>query len=394
MSLNGVAQEKPMWVKSLDSLHFEKDYNKKIFQLKQIAVEIKKMWTTMSASEIVNLSNKLFSAESEDGKFGIIVFAEQTYGSTMQIEWLVKENLTGEETIWLFEDEVHVKNVKSSPQLMIDIVYNNIDDLYGVSISNNNGLKLIESVDLLTKCWFEKLFLQVTNSQKDSVNAILKDRLSKLWVKPSLFESELTGLNRMKTILSKDGNVKICTYNVEKEGFKHEFYGAVISKSSGLVQVYPLNDSSEEIRSPERSTLNNKKWYGAIYLDVIETSVKDKTYYTLIGYKGHDEFIKTRVIDVMLIQNNRIRFGAPIFKEDRLTRHRMIYKYSAGANMMMRYDVKMKMIVLDNLEPTEPFYRGVYRFYGPDFSYNGFKFQKGYWELIEDIDLRNPRLNH
>jgi hypothetical protein len=51
------------------------------------------------------------------------------------------------------------------------------------------------------------------------------------------------------------------------------------------------------------------------------------------------------------------------------------------------------MIVMDNLVPSDPNYKGVFRFYGPDFSYNGYKFEKGKWVLYNNIDLRNPKSN-
>ncbi|MBS2097744.1 hypothetical protein [Carboxylicivirga linearis] len=394
ISINAVAQEKTQWVTLLDSMQNEKDFNKKKFQLNQIADEIIQQWKQSSIDEIKSLSNKLSIAKSEDGKIGVIVYWAITYANTLQIDWLVKEDFTGNGKIWHFKKEVKVKPSKTYPKLFATIVDDNINQFYNLTISNHAGRVYVTTEDLLTNCWFENLFIQESDAAKDSINSILLGRLNKLWKNPGLFESELTGLNRMKTILSDDKKVKISTYNIEKEGFKHEFYGAVLTKTQGVVKVYNLTDASDDIRSPERASLNEKKWYGAIYLDIIEAKYKDKTYYTLIGYKGHDEFVKTRLLDVLIIQNNRLRFGVPVFKEDRLTRNRMIYQYSAGATMMMRYDDKMKMIVMDNLVPTESFYKGVYRFYGPDFSYNGFKFQKGHWEFIEEIDLRNPKINH
>jgi len=394
LSINVIAQEKKQWVTLLDSMPNEQDFNKKKFQLNQIADDISQQWKQTSIEDIQSLSNKISIAKSEDGKIGVIVFWGITYANTLQIDWLVKEDFTGTGKIWHFKNELKVKPSKTYPKLFTSMVDDKINDLYNLKITNHSGKVYISTVDILANCWFENLFIQESDAAKDSINSILLTRLNKLWKNPVLFESELTGLNRMKTILSDDKKVKISTYNIEKEGFKHEFYGAVLTKTQGAVQVYNLNDASDDIRSPERASLNEKKWYGAIYLDIIEAKIKDKTYYTLLGYKGHDEFVKTRLLDVLIIQNNRLRFGAPVFKVDRLTRNRMIYKYSAGATMMMRYDDKMKMIVMDNLEPTESFYRGVYRFYGPDFSYNGFKFQKGHWEFIDQIDLRNPKIHH
>nr|WP_321452231.1 hypothetical protein [uncultured Carboxylicivirga sp.] len=393
-SLTLTAQKQQLNVSLLDSMHLEKDFNKKKFNLNAISDEIKELWSSNSLNEIQALSSQIVTAKSINGNIEVVAFSGITYANTLQIEWLVKENSTDKGAVWQFEEEIRIKPSKTKTNLFINLDYDANNDLFKLKIGNNAGLTYVSCEDLLTKCWFEKLFEQKTDAEKDSVNEVLKVRLNKLWKNPVVFESELTGLKRMKTILSKDKKVKIATYNIQKDGFKHEFYGAVITKEQGIVLVHTLNDASNDIRSPERATLNEKKWYGAIYIDMIETKVKDKIYYTLIGYKGYDEFVKTRLLDVLIIQNNRLRFGAPIFKEDRLTRNRVIYQYSAGATMMMRYDSDMKMIVMDNLEPTESFYRGVYRFYGPDFSYNGFKFQKGKWELQEDIDLRNPKAHN
>ncbi len=394
VSLNVVSQNSVSWVSMLDSMHLEKDFNKKKFQLNRISDELKLLWESKSLSDIQALSNKISTIKSNDGKVEVIAFSEITYANTLQIEWLVKENDTGKGVIWQFKDEVQIKPSKNYPKLFLDIEFDEKNGLYHLKITDNADLTYVSTQDLITKCWFEKLFLQTTDTHKDSINQIILSRLNNLWKNPSYFDSDLSGLNRMQTLISKDKKVKISTYNIQKEGFKYEFFGAVISREQGTVMVYPLTDATETIKSPERASLTEKKWFGAIYLDIIETKEKDMTYYTLIGYKGYDEFVKTRLLDVLIIKNNRLRFGAPVFKEERLTRHRVIYQYSAGASMMMRYDKDLKMIVMDNLEPTESFYRGVYRFYGPDFSYNGFKFQKGNWVLQKDIDLRNPKAHN
>ena len=49
----------------------------------------------------------------------------------------------------------------------------------------------------------------------------------------------------------------------------------------------------------------------------------------------------------------------------------------------------MKMIMFDHLSPSRPSYTGNYEYYGPDFSYDGFRFEKDAWVLTEQIDMRN-----
>jgi hypothetical protein len=49
----------------------------------------------------------------------------------------------------------------------------------------------------------------------------------------------------------------------------------------------------------------------------------------------------------------------------------------------------MNMIIFDHLSPSKPSYAGNYQYYGPDFSYDGLKFEQGIWELVENVDIRN-----
>jgi hypothetical protein len=59
--------------------------------------------------------------------------------------------------------------------------------------------------------------------------------------------------------------------------------------------------------------------------------------------------------------------------------------------MMLRYDKNSEMIILDHLAPPSDLYKDNFRFYGPDFSYDGYVYEKGNWVLTKDIDVRNPK---
>ena len=68
---------------------------------------------------------------------------------------------------------------------------------------------------------------------------------------------------------------------------------------------------------------------------------------------------------------------------------RMILEYSAQLVVSIKFDEKLQMIVLDHLAPFETMFTGNYRFYGPDGSYDGLKFEKGSFLLQKDVDARN-----
>ncbi|WP_430810014.1 MULTISPECIES: hypothetical protein [unclassified Carboxylicivirga] len=385
-SLLAGAQDSVQWATRIDEIVAETDPNFKRDKLQKLSRAIADGWDNSEDIEQLGRSHSAFHLlRSDNGKMEIAVLGAVTYTNVFQLDWIVNTN----DSVYVFSDELPYNSGREGNEYQYDL---HLDGAERYHFRVRRGKQLVlEAHDVLTKCWFEDLHKPMSDDQKEALNQELQERLMKLWEDPAMYENTFPQLKRMKTLLSDDHKVKVCTYNIQKQGFKQVFYGAVIL-NEGDISIRLLNDESDRIRSPERSSLSNKKWYGAIYLDMIQTENSGKTLYTLLGYRGHDEFMKTRVLDVLQVQNGgRLRFGLPVFKTDRLTRNRIVFQYSAKTTMMMRYDRREKMIVFDNLAPADPMFRNVYQYYGPDFSYNAFKFSKGLWQLKKDIDLRNPK---
>ena len=231
------------------------------------------------------------------------------------------------------------------------------------------------------------------DEQKKVLGQAIETRMQAVMATESYFTDPLKGYHECSTLLSEDGKVKFSTWNIEYNEGTHSYFGILSVKTDNGIRMYPLSDQSDIIRSPEQSFLNPSKWYGCIYYDLVETKYKSNIFYTLIGYNGHDAFSQIKVVDVLVLSkgdNPNPRFGYPIFLADKRTRRRLIFEYSNQATMLLRYDAHQKMIVMDNLAPTNSGYQNDFRYYGPDFSYNGWKFEKGKWVLYSDIDLRNP----
>ncbi|MBI9063178.1 MAG: hypothetical protein JEZ14_14450 [Marinilabiliaceae bacterium] len=384
--------------KQMEQLNTISDINKKRFEVGEISQFIKNyLLRSDSAWDALTHIKSIYRVQSDDRKVQVAGYLIGTYPDAVQFEWFIRCCDQPEIKVYHFSDELHRDgsngDLLPNFKLQLQTIVRNQISFYQLVVSKGHKSETILMCDdVMLKSLFEEVSEASNNEMKEAINRMILERLNQLWLDESTMANAFRQFKRMKTLFSQDKKVKICTYNVQKEGFTHDFYGAVIRPAKNNVsQVYSLIDQTNKIRSPERASLSNEKWFGAVYIDLVETVVSDRTYYTLLGYKGNDEFVKTRVLDVMYFQNNRLRFGSSIFKNGRLTRHRMIYKYSAGATMMMRYDRKLKMIVMDNLAPAQSFYRGVHRYYGPDFSYNAYRFKKGYWELKQDIDLRNAK---
>ncbi len=382
--------------KQLKEILANSDSNEKKYQLSRFNKEFNS-WLILNRADESTVDQPMKVRVTDDDIFTIYYYTQHNLRG-VDYDFFVKyQDESGHVQVHYFTNKTELDEKLAGkvnePVIRLASKMVNGVKLYEVSFSDsNNPLVWTRYTDLKLKCMFEEVGKANEDSVKLKINSLVLNRLKKVWQSPVMYNDDLSGIARMKTLFSKDKKIKICTYGVSFSDFSNLFYGAVVVKrDKGDLQVFPLTDKSDGIRSPTHASLNTNKWYGAIYIDIIETQYQKKNYYTLLGYKGQDEFVKRRVVDVMMLPGGKPRFGAPMFKMGRYTYNRLIYQYSLGANMLLRYDEKEKMIVMDNLVPSETFYKGVFRFYGPDFSYNGYKFEKGKWILHNNIDLRNPK---
>lgn len=251
--------------------------------------------------------------------------------------------------------------------------------------------ELVSFPDVDVKLLFDQLVQTENDRHKEALSNEIWERLSVLLNQKELFSNPFKGYERMSTLLSPDGVVKVCTWNIEYTNGDNAFFGGIAVHLNGNVRVHQLNDSYRSIRSPEQANLTASRWYGCVYYELLENRYRGDTFYTLLGYNGNTAFSKIRVVEALAIAANGIpRFASAIFTDERRSRRRLIFEYSNRANMMLRYDDGMRMIVMDNLAPIDNMFENDFRYYGPDFSYNGLRFERGKWVWYDDIDLRNP----
>jgi len=195
---------------------------------------------------------------------------------------------------------------------------------------------------------------------------------------------------------SPDKKVRIFCWDLASTNGLHTYFAMMQVWTKNGVVVHRLVDKSDEIDNPEQQTLNKQNWYGALYYNILMNKVGKKYYYTLLGWDGNDLFTDKKIVDVLCINSdNEPVFGAPMFctdiKDVKVTKYRVFFEYSYKCSMTLTYNAKLNMIVFDHLSPVASQYRGMYEYYGTDFSYDGFVFEDGKWKLKEDLDVRNPK---
>jgi hypothetical protein len=221
---------------------------------------------------------------------------------------------------------------------------------------------------------------------RDSLNSVLKTGLRELLSPADAATISLDSL-RLSRIDAPDGKFKLITWNIPRENGSHHYEGFLLQIEKRPV-LHELMDATSVITSPEVPELGVDKWYGALYYEVVPVKKGGKTYYTLLGWKGHDAVETRKVIEVLHFKGSKPRFGAPLFGTGKLKRNRQVFGYSFQATMALRHQPGLG-IILDHLSPSRPDLEGQRAFYGPDMSFDAYVWEKGQWIFQRDVDARD-----
>ncbi|MBK8805250.1 MAG: hypothetical protein IPO21_00825 [Bacteroidales bacterium] len=192
---------------------------------------------------------------------------------------------------------------------------------------------------------------------------------------------------------SPDDLFRIFTWNTLSNKGEYENFGFIQINNikNDSYKLYQLTDKSDSLSNPEYKTLTVSNWLGAIYFNIIKYPEKNTNHYILLGWDGNNLFSSKKLIEVITIDAFSVSFGKPIFQCNNTLKNRVVFEYSSHTDMSLRYDEKKEMIIFDHLSPSNPLFSNRPEFYGPDFSYDGLYFENDKWNLVTDIDIRNPK---
>ena len=202
------------------------------------------------------------------------------------------------------------------------------------------------------------------------------------------FDFIFDSLNTISILKSPDNYFKIYNWFIENDDNTYRFYAMIQFKNTKKDLIF-LNDNSDDILNVEQAELSSDNWYGCLYYNIIKN--KEKKSYTIIGWDGNNEFSTKKIIDVIRFNRyNNIKFGAPIFKDDKQkSKKRVIIEYNDQSPVSVQFNKKSKQIIFNNLVPQKKELVGIKAYYVPDGSFNAYEYKKAKWWLIKDIDARN-----
>ncbi len=239
---------------------------------------------------------------------------------------------------------------------------------------------------------FEKLHFTKSDSVKNSINAKILNLFSQCLHNENSFTYPFSKLRNLGKLNSEDKIIRIYTWNLMYKDGTFEYFGFLQSYFDRDVNFFRLFDNSDKIENPNNMKLSDKNWYGALYYSIITKKRKRKKYYTLLGWDGNDNYSNKKIVETLQLDEDGIPiFGLPILQYEKRVCNRIIFEYSEQSTMMLRYDKNYDMIIWDHLSPPKDELKGQYRYYGPDFTYDGLFFNKGKWDFYSDLNIKNEK---
>lgn len=231
---------------------------------------------------------------------------------------------------------------------------------------------------------------------RDSANRQFTQLLTELLATENGFLYPFTEVNSMLALGDDEGLFRIFTWQMPDAEFNYQRFGLVVVNTRRGYKVVALEDNRLLDIDPEYKTYKPNNWYGALYYKMITTKKRGKRIYTLLGWAPGKE-LHRKVIEVISVsKSGRVKFGSKVFLIDKFMDKilkkapmRLILTYNASYASSVKWNDKEKMIVMDHLSPPDAKLKRVYHMYGPDFSYDGLYWKKGWWNLEVGVQFNS-----
>lgn len=249
-----------------------------------------------------------------------------------------------------------------------------------------------------------KMLKSKTLVEREEAAVLFKSKFKKAIQLNESYKFNFDSLENVSKVFSDDGKVKVYTWLMPVGDGTFRYYGFVQTNldKNNYIQLFELTDPSNDKLNADKSRLDIKKWsyaqynyrnwIGCVYYKIITTKYKKKTFYTLLGWEGYNNLSTRKVIEPLLVSSKGdLRFGDSRFKDENRGFRRVIFEYAEQASMSLKYYPENQEIIYDHLSPPEPQLKGQFQFYGPDFTYDEYYFEKGKWIWKKEVTPRNEK---
>lgn len=232
-----------------------------------------------------------------------------------------------------------------------------------------------------------------TDDEKIKLNERLLDLFRTTLDMEGSYEYPFNSLMHCGVFKSPDNVFRLYNWNLRFSDGSYHYYGFIqyYNSKKNKVLTWELSDRSDSIPDPENQMLTHTHWWGSLYYFILPYKYKKQTHYILLGWDGNNNFTNKKVVEhLSFTSQGEPRFGKSVFIIDNKLLKRHIIEYSIRVSVALIYDPKAEAIVWDHLAPENSSKTGDLYYYGPDASYDGFKYDGKKWIYIPDIYVTNP----
>jgi len=241
------------------------------------------------------------------------------------------------------------------------------------------------------------LILKMQRGENDNIRAIANSEFQRRFLDSlnavGSYDKTFADFKNVSVVKSEDNSFKVYTWtypNYNGDKYYYSGYIQIKNEKTDSILVFTLSDSTSVIMKPESEKLKADRWLGAVYYAVNKVKYKGENFYVLLGWKGFNQQVTKKVIEVCYIDKGVLKFGFPLFKSGSVYRNRMLYSFAAQATMSIRFDNNGKKIILDHISaPKSKQEIDLSSQSGPDGTYDSFNLKKGRYVLDKDVDARS-----
>lgn len=231
---------------------------------------------------------------------------------------------------------------------------------------------------------------QVPGERLSYNDSIKNELINFLKESDDIFSADISGVNYLGQVSSYDSLVKIFTWNLPLAGGDNLYNCIIYNRISDSLYVLEAERGLQDVKTEE--VFDSKSWYGSLYYDIQQLGHEDDRTYVLLGFDPDNINMNSKVVEILHFnENNEPLFGKEVIMVGDDVLGRMIFRYSPLATMILRFNQSRSRIIFDHLSPSSGQYEGVYKYYGPDFSYDALEIRDGKLVLLENIDPREKR---
>ena len=229
---------------------------------------------------------------------------------------------------------------------------------------------------------------EIPASEKDSINVLLKNELSFTLSQENAFRYSFDRVKSLSILTSPDSSFRIFNWEITYLDGTNRYECLLLKKLGDEYSVEVLQplDSIFQKEKLENKQLEVDNWLPALYYKIIPVTNRFQTFYTLLAWDGNDLLTNKKYIEVLWFDKaGQTHFGAPIFRDNRSVRSRVIFEFGGQNAMNLNFEEEIERISFSHLAPPSSNLEGIYEYYGADITFDAYQWKGNYWQLINEV---------